>query len=195
MITTTSPTESFDDRKRLLKENIYPFIIKLPRFLGGLNYNDHFTHINNGQSNWEFRDKESKDIFHTSIVGKIAPTLQGTRLGAIGNYRTQKNETVHNSYYSLQNLTIQTISKPTPLQDGTKVKNVLALQVPTGSNTFGTKAFNNQFTPLNQIVDNVNINNDRLGQVRQSFCTIELSTLLIPPQEIYQQNWRPMDRH
>jgi len=52
------------------------------------------------------------------------------------------------------------------LTDGTKVKNVVVLRLPTGSNVLGSKVFNNQFPPLNQIAANVDEGDVENGKVR-----------------------------
>ena len=94
-----SPTYTEDtgttDRRHILKEDVYPCIMQLRSFLGNMDYGDHFhCYTRPGQSNWEFHNKVPKDTFRTSIIGEVAPYFQGTRLGAIANYKTRKDEQV-----------------------------------------------------------------------------------------------------
>jgi len=54
-----------------------------------------------------------------------------------------------------------------PLEDGTNVHNILALQVPMGSNPRAQIAFTNQFAPLNQIEDDVTKVDEETKSVRK----------------------------
>jgi len=69
-----------------------------------------------------------------------------------------------------------------PLEDGTNVHNILALQVPMGSNPRAQIAFTNQFAPLNLIEDDVTKVDKETKSVRKhAHNTIEMLPLTNPP--------------
>jgi hypothetical protein len=89
---STSPYISLAERSQILKDDVYPFVVDLPNFLGGTDFGTNFYHyVRPGQMNWEFRDQKTNDTFHTFLIGEVASYMDGTRLGPVGNQKPRKD--------------------------------------------------------------------------------------------------------
>ena len=101
MSTSNFDTQSINDRKLFIKQELLPNIAKMCHYLGAINYNTHFYHRKQGrQTSWEFEDKEMADIFQATIVGEIAGPIYGTLFKGIGNFKPPKSDPVHHySFY------------------------------------------------------------------------------------------------
>ncbi len=95
MTDNSSGTMLLEERSHILKDDVYPFVVELPNFLGNTDFGTNFYHyIRPGQTSWEFHDQKTKNTFHTFLVGEVASSTHGTRLGAVGNYKLRRDGTV-----------------------------------------------------------------------------------------------------
>jgi len=157
-----TPDDSTDlnERKKLLSTRILPDILDLSRFLGKMNYGEHFYRKPSYQPNWEFEDRRTTTVFKPTIFGEVADPTHGTRLGAKGH--------ANDSVRTLQLLPklLQYLFQNLPIVDGSKTKNVVALQRVTGSDVKAERAFLNQTAPLNkiqQIIEEEDRENNRVS--------------------------------
>jgi len=82
-------------RKEALEASINAIVIKRDDFLGNLDYGAHFTrYIRPNQTNWEFRKPHMTTPLKVVLFGEVATTTNGTRLGALGNYKQQDGRPV-----------------------------------------------------------------------------------------------------
>jgi hypothetical protein len=89
---------AFKKSEQELADEIMSTILSLPRFLGKLNYGDHFIHDQGkGQQSWEFKDKHTNGPFKATLISEVASPTYGTLLGSKGNYKALKNFPVSNS--------------------------------------------------------------------------------------------------
>src|SRR6266568_4199050 len=79
-------------RKEALEASINDIVIKRKDFLGNLDYGrDFLCSIRQNQTNWEFQRLNMRTPLK---VGKVARTINSTRLGAVGNYKQQDGRPV-----------------------------------------------------------------------------------------------------
>jgi len=156
---------ALEERKRQLKDDVFPYVINLPNFLGNVDYKtDFYRFVRPGQVNWEFHDQKKKGTFHAFLVGEIADATHGTRLGALGNKRRSEDQ-VKTLLLVIVIETQLIVFQGYPFKDGTRIKNITVLRCPAGSTTYGTNTFNNQFVALEQVVTHVNaedVNNEKV---------------------------------
>ena len=88
-------TTAFEERERLLKDEIMPAVLGMRRFLGQLNYDEEFCgRQRKGQLSWEFEDKETKTTFKPTLIGEIATPTYGTLLKGRGNFKPPRTDPV-----------------------------------------------------------------------------------------------------
>ncbi len=91
----SSDTQSLEDREAFIKEELLPNISKMRRYLGAVDYNSQFyRRKRQGQSSWEFEDRETRATFEASIIGEVADPVHGTLLRGKGNFKPPKFDPV-----------------------------------------------------------------------------------------------------
>ena len=82
-------------RKEALEASINDIVIKCEDFLGNLDYgHDFLRSIQQNQTNWEFQRPNMRTPLKVVLFGEVARTINGTRLGAVGNYKQQDGRLV-----------------------------------------------------------------------------------------------------
>jgi hypothetical protein len=97
-----SETQTIEEREQFVKNELLPNISKMRRYLGTIDYNTEFYRFKRqGQTSWEFEDRDTKTTFEASIIGEIADATHGTLLKGKGNYKPFKSNTVSHPSFSI----------------------------------------------------------------------------------------------
>ncbi|KAJ7130747.1 hypothetical protein C8R43DRAFT_957109 [Mycena crocata] len=103
--------------------------------LANIDYPDHFTRIiEDWSKNYKYMDKSGGEL-RTAIVGEITGPMHGTMLRAHGNYYARDGDDFK------------------PIDDKVKVKDSIAICVPTCATTKMFNTYLNQINTLGQITD------------------------------------------
>jgi hypothetical protein len=91
MSSLTGDVQSLKERELFINEDFLPNIPRMNHYLGAIDYNTEFyRRKRQGQTNWEFEDRQTKTTFQASIIGEIADATHGTLLKAKGNFKPPK---------------------------------------------------------------------------------------------------------
>ncbi|KAG6849603.1 hypothetical protein H0H93_007055 [Arthromyces matolae] len=102
--------------------------------LAEVEYKVDFTRVVEGYNNNQTYVYKTGEVFRTNIFGQIAPLLAGTIVSAKGNhFMGRPGDPI------------------IPISDGTKLKDVIVVEVPTNCNSVLAALFYNQIATLNDI--------------------------------------------
>ncbi|KAG6849602.1 hypothetical protein H0H93_007054 [Arthromyces matolae] len=102
--------------------------------LADVKYGVDFARVVEAYSNNQSYVYRTGEVFRTKIFGQIAPIFAGTNISARGNHFMGKPG-----------------NSIAPIYDGTRVKDVLVVEVPTSCNSALGSLFNNQIATLNDV--------------------------------------------
>jgi ligand-binding SRPBCC domain-containing protein len=136
--------------------------------LANLEYPDHFTRQVEGWSkNHRYLDKTGEEL-RTAIVGEIAGPEWGTIVRAQGNYFAREGDDVRSRLPAFL-LAVHHTPQFKPIDDKAKIKDTLAITIPTCSSTRLYNTVANQNIVAGQVTSANTDEDMRNGRVSFSF--------------------------